>query len=251
MEKKPYRILTIDGGGVRAVFSARLLERLFSGPFGAHFLAHVDLVAGCSAGGLVALLLAAGRSPPEACSFLQRHSEEIFHASAARGLTSLFGLLGARHGSDRLQAVLRDCFGDRRLDDLQKRVLIPAFQLDPRPGSRDKRSWKAKFFHNFPGPDSDGSEGCVDVALRGSAAPTFFPTAQGHIDGGMVANNPSMAALAQALNGRGGPRQRLEDVALLSIGAGVNPSVIEGDRCWGAPQWAPRLVDIMVDGDTR
>ena len=64
-----------------------------------------------------------------------------------------------------------------------------------------KRHWKPKFFHNLErGGSKDGGELVVDVALRTSAAPTYFPSYQGYVDGGVVANNPTMAALAQALD---------------------------------------------------
>ncbi len=80
------------------------------------------------------------------------------------------------------------------------------------------------------------------------AAPTYFPTWQGYIDGGVAANNPSVCGLAQALDPATGG-QRLEDVVLLSLGTGASPRRIEGDdHDWGLAEWAPNLVGIMLDG---
>ncbi|MDE3170954.1 MAG: hypothetical protein KGL75_12495 [Acidobacteriota bacterium] len=108
--------------------------------------------------------------------------------------------------------------------------------------------WKAKFFHNFAGPDSDCAEKVANVALRTSAAPTYFPVYQGYVDGGVIANNPSMAAVAQALDAGTG-KQQLADLRLLSLGTGVTPAYIAGGRLdWGLAQWAPKLADMMLEG---
>ena len=123
----------------------------------------------------------------------------------------------------------------------------PAFGPDnPAP----LRTWKPKFFHNFPGPDSDGKELVVDVALRTAAAPSFFPVYQGYADGGVFANNPSMAALAQALEPSTGG-QNLADISLLSLGTGRgNQFITTQDADWGWVQWAPHIIDIMLGGSS-
>ena len=108
--------------------------------------------------------------------------------------------------------------------------------------------WKPKFFHNFEGPQSDGAQKIADVALRSSAAPTYFPVYQGYVDGGVVANNPSMAALAQALDSATG-KQQLADVRLFSLGAGIAPTYVSGDTLdWGLAQWAVLLADMIMEG---
>jgi len=128
-------------------------------------------------------------------------------------------------------------------------VLISAFDLDNHPDyPAIPRTWKAKFFHNFPGPDSDAGEKVVDVAIYTAAAPTYFPIYHGYIDGGVVAGNPSVCALAQGLNAETGG-QKLGDVKLLSLGTGHNLrylDVQEGD--WGLAQWAPHIVDLVLEG---
>jgi patatin-like phospholipase/acyl hydrolase len=62
-----YRILSIDGGGIRGVLTARILERLLEDQ--PDLLQKVDLFAGTSTGGLLALGFAAGWSPAEARAF--------------------------------------------------------------------------------------------------------------------------------------------------------------------------------------
>ncbi len=88
----------------------------------------------------------------------------------------------------------------------------------------------------------------MDVALYTSAAPTFFPLVDGYVDGGVVSNNPSMCALAQALEPDTG-KQKLGDVRVLSVGTGVNPKFLTAiDDDWGFIQWAPHLISLILEG---
>jgi patatin-like phospholipase/acyl hydrolase len=244
-----YRILSLDGGGIRGLLTAILLDRLEQVHPG--FLSQIDLFAGTSTGGVLALGFAAGRTPREAIQLYERYGSKVFSDSFEDDLRDLGHFVGAEYSLEPLKEILQSQFGELTLGELEKKVLISSFDLDntPRkPGT--PRSWKAKFFHNYPGPDSDGGEKLVDVALRTSAAPTFFPIYQGYIDGGVVAGNPSLCALAQAIHPETGG-QKLEDVLLLSVGTGENPRYLEAqDEDWGLVQWAPVLVDLMLEGSS-
>ncbi len=248
-----YRVLSLDGGGIRGVFTARLLARLDRVVPG--FLQHFDLFAGTSTGGILALGLAAGLSPDELVELYRAHGTAIFDDSWLDNLKDLGGVAGAQYDNTNLKRVLSDIFAKRNavtLNDIPKKVLIPTFDLDdgqdPRRKADKPRTWKPKFFHNYPGSDSDGAELIIDVAMRTSAAPTYFPSYGRFIDGGVVANNPAMAALAQALNDKTG-KQQVGDVCLLSLGTGTNPTFIAGhDHDWGYAQWAKPIIGLMMDG---
>jgi patatin-like phospholipase/acyl hydrolase len=242
-----YHVLSIDGGGIRGVLTARLLQRLEAERPG--ILRKVDLFAGTSTGGLLALGFAAGWTPEQALALYQKQGTRVFTDSSLDDLKDLGNAVGAEYDSCGLKEVLFEIFGDMRLGDLPKKVLISTFDLDNRPASTTKRrTWKPKFFHNYPGPDSDAHELVVDVGLRTSAAPSYFPIYQGYIDGGLVAGNPAMCALAQALDpGTGG--QRLVDVALLSLSTGRYPRFLESENGdWGWVQWARPLIDLVMEG---
>ncbi len=241
-----YRIIAIDGGGVKGLFAAVVLQRLVAAY--PRLVRNTDLCAGTSTGSIIALGLAAGKTPARLVSLYKKHAAHIFDDSFWDDLIDLGNAAGADYSNDNLKEVLRDEFGNGTLKGLGKRVLVPAFDLDaPRKGRRP-RTWKPKFFQNYPGPGSDEGEKIVDVALRSSAAPTYFPSYQGYIDGGVVANNPSMAALAQAIDRKTG-KQRLEDILLLSLSTGTEPKYIEGDDLdWGWGQWARPLVNVMIGG---
>jgi patatin-like phospholipase/acyl hydrolase len=245
-----YRILSIDGGGIRGVLSITILQRLLKDfP---DFLNKIDLFAGTSTGGILALALASGKTPEETLSLYVEKGELVFKDTAFDNIKDAFGLAGAEYSNTGLKTALLEEFGDQTLAELDSRVVISAFDLDNESANLDvTRTWKPKFFHNFPGEDSDGDQKLVDVALRTAAAPTFFPMYQGYVDGGVVANNPSMCAIAQAVDkGTGG--QRLTSVVLLSISTGGYPKYIEEmDGDWGLLKWGKNLIDIMLEGSVE
>ncbi len=243
-----YHVLTMDGGGIRGVLTARILERIDEALPG--FLSQVELFAGTSTGGLLALGLAHGMSPKELRELYEKFANRVFADSLLDQLKDLGNLVGAEYSVEPLKEVLEEYFLGLTLADLPKKVLISTFKLDNEGKRPDGvRVWKMKFFHNYPGPDSDGDQLVVDVGLRTSVAPAYFPVYQGYIDGGVAASNPAMCALAQALDKVAG-RQNVRDVALLSMGTGYNRHYLPVQNAdWGLVQWAPHLLNIMLEGD--
>ena len=243
-----YRILSFDGGGIRGVVSATLLEGLV-GKF-PELVDSADLIAGTSTGGIIAIGLAAGMSPTELRQLYEDRGKVIFDDSLWDDIVDLGGLTGADYSTDGLSEELEKVLGDKKLSQLNKHVLIPTFDLDNEDPDPKKRSWKPKFFHNFPGEDSDGEELARRVAMYTSAAPTYFPSVDGYIDGGVIANNPSMAALAQTQDKRVlDPPPKLSDIRLLSFGTGKSLTYIQGSQNdWGYAQWARPLISLMLEG---
>lgn len=243
----PYRILSLDGGGICGLFTARLLDNLVA-RFPA-VVANADLIAGTSTGGIIAIALARGVAPAALVDLYARRGAEIFDDSWIDNILDMGTAIGADYNNRRLRKRLVEILGTARLADLGKRVLIPSFDLDSTDASSGVRAWKPKFFHNFKGADSDGSESAVDVALRTSAAPTYFPAYQGYIDGGVVANNPSVAAVAAALDPRNRTGAKFDDLSVLSISTGSDAKYIKGESLdWGWGQWARPMVQIMISG---
>ena len=246
--KNTYNILSLDGGGLRGLITAVLLERLEASRPG--FLASVDLVAGTSTGGILALALAKGLPPSTLATIYLGQGETIFNRPLSRRLGSLLGVARAKYDNDGLAGVLKRFFGDTRLYHLDKRVAVTAFDLDDE--ANLGRTWRPKVFHNYPGEGTDRDELALDVALRTSAAPTYFPSVDGYVDGGVFANNPSMVALAQAFDARyfgDGAVRNLANVRLLSVGTGANLKHLAGARLdWGIAEWAAPLLSVLMDG---
>lgn len=242
-----YRIVSIDGGGIRGALSCVMLGRLEEAVPG--FLEKVDLFAGTSTGAVLALSLATGKSPEECGLLFERLGKRIFCGSLIRTLVGLGGTTRARYSSGQFLQILEGHFDNLRLGELPAKVLVSAFSLDRISTEEGVRSWKPKFFNNFQQQDLD--ERVVDVLMRSCAAPSYFPSHQGHVDGGVVAHNPSMSALAQALDKQTGD-QELSEVSLLSIGTGRYPKHVAGTaHDWGRLQWAPRILEITMKGDVH
>jgi patatin-like phospholipase/acyl hydrolase len=242
-----YRILTFDGGGIRGLVTLAILKRLEAQI--PNLVRGADLLAGTSTGGIIALGLAAGKSVDEMIALYRDNGKEIFDDSWFDNLRDIGGISGADYDQTNLGRILKRVFKNSRLKDLGKRVLVPSFDLDNEARVESQRTWNPKFFHNFPGEDSDGDELVVEVALKATAAPTYFPTHDGYIDGGVVANNPSMAAVAQTQDGRNDdPVPKLTDLCLLSLGTGTNLSYVKGRNLdWGLAQWARPLINLLLD----
>jgi len=241
-----FNILALDGGGIRGTIEAVILERLDK-EF-PNLMTKTDLIVGTSTGGIQALGLAAGYSPSHVREMYIDSAKDVFTDSLLDDVKNLWKAIGADYGTDGLREVLTSQLGNKKLKDLEKRVAIPAFDLDPGP-DRKFRSWKLKVFHNFECPDGDGEELCVDVGLRTAAAPVFFPTVDGYCDGGVVATNPSLIGLTQALDKKRGPGMPLNQINLLSLGAGRSGRWVEGDNLdWGALQWAPHILYMLLEG---
>lgn len=244
-----YKILSLDGGGLRGLITARLLQRLNDHPQIKGFLNEVDMVTGTSTGGILALGLASGKTPAQICSLYKDKGKLIFCDSVFDDICDFGTLLGADYSSKPLKQELSNIFGNLTLSELTKKVAIPTFDLDNEEQG-DDRTWKPKIFHNFSGVDADMMVKVADVALYTSSAPTFFPSADGYIDGGVFANNPSMIGIAQVISHTNieWEASELKDISLLSVGTGINNDYITGDRDWGAIQWIKPLINILVDG---
>jgi patatin-like phospholipase/acyl hydrolase len=243
------RILAVDGGGVRGVIPAIVLQRLSAEPGLEGWLDRVDFLAGTSTGGLIALSLAAGVDVADLRGLYEQRAAHVFADSLLDDVKDLGKLLGADYRVANLEREVHKVLGDRTLAQLDKRVLVAAFDLDNE--APVERTWKPKLFHNFPGEDSDGDVLAYRVGTASAAAPTYFATFDGYIDGGVYATNPSMCALAQTQDPRipANERADLQELRLLSLGTGQSLQHIEGNtHDWGYVQWVRPLIDLMLDG---
>jgi len=264
---RPYLILSLDAGGLRGVFVIRLLRRLDAAYPG--FLENVNLVAGASSGGVIALGIAAGIDLVHLENLYLNSNDELFNTSIAGALENMTGRFAACPYSSegRLNLFVREFSRTPAvyLRDLKRKVFIPTVRLKalpPNPNipsedvtAQTGQQWNAQFFHNFMhSADNDGHVSIVDVAMRTTAAPTYYPIYQGYADGGVVACNPSVPALAQALDKKRGAGVRLNQVRLLSIGTGQARTAIEEANApelpWGKLKWLEHglLIDILMDG---
>jgi Dyp-type peroxidase family len=261
-----YRVLALDGGGVRGLMTAMLLERLCRQPGLEHAFDRIDLIAGNSSGALIALALAHGLNHPTMLETLGHTRIAFEHARDVFGpgrvpipvLNWLMWVFLTKYRNQAREKAVKDLLGPQtRLRDLKTHVLITSFDLENEGGASGRkrvvdRMWKPKIFHNFIGPNSDREIFAWQAALYSTSAVTYFPSADGFVDGGIYANNPSMCALAQIYDKRYSPKPKppLDDVLLFSVGAGQNLFSVPGSNVsWGLGQWAwkGRFVSLTMD----
>jgi len=162
-----YRVLSIDGGGIRGIVTTVMLQRLAARAGLEGFLDKVDLITGTSTGGLLALGIAHGLDLEEIRSFYELDGPEIFDDSWLDDLLDLGKLRGADYKTAPMRRVLKRILGeDTTLGRLKKRVLITAFDMDNENPDEMKRTWKPKLFHNFPGTGNRRRPDLLPVCRR-------------------------------------------------------------------------------------
>jgi len=250
LPEKLFRILSLDGGGVRGVLQARVLANIESFlnerdgenvPIGKRF----DFIAGTSTGGIIALALALGYSAQEILKFYEKYIPKIFCKSNKAG-----GVFSPIYKRDVFREALLEFFGEATLVDVSTDVCITAVSLQ----NAKPRLYKSGYLlRNQARLD----EKIIDIALATSAAPVFFPAhSMNHstnlVDGGVCANNPAMIALIESLqfevdSKRGVPappentKRSIDDVLMLSIGTGEQCAMPYNHKklsFGGAMQWA-------------
>jgi patatin-like phospholipase/acyl hydrolase len=248
-----YRILSLDGGGVRGQWATTILRRLEEALPG--WIDEANLFAGASIGAVLALGLANGYKADQLEAMFYRYGPYLFQPSSSRIPTRLKRYFRAGYSAVPLNRLLDDFCGDARLGDLRKHVIIPAFKLDNEAANPSIRGWEPTVFHNFGSQkDAHCQIAIRQVILRATATPTIFPSVDGYVDGGIVANNPSMIALAhiQGRRCRCNGRSGAQDIVLLSIGTGYEPRHIEEERNdWGYIQWQKHLLDLITTGSMQ
>ncbi|RWR09187.1 hypothetical protein D2T29_21045 [Sinirhodobacter populi] len=232
-------ILALTGGGILARFTTEILAELqkkrsaASGP-DASLREAFDLVAGTSAGALVAAGLAAGRTPRELCALFDAHGPKIFPASRWRNLRHF---VTAKYARRPLEAAIEQALDgqDLRLGEIDQPIALPAL---------NESTGRPVIFSNLEPRHADLP---LRVAILASAAaPTYFPAVlingERHVDGGVFANAPDIAAIS--LLRRRWPNLQLRDIHVVSIGS-TNAHPASRSRpgrtgTWGILQWMTR-----------
>jgi hypothetical protein len=235
-EGRLFRILSIDGGGIRGVFPAAYLaeiEKRFLG--GASIGNHFDMVAGTSTGGIIALAIARGMSAQEALRIYVDRGRRIFppKSGARKWAANMRWMFKPKHDQSVLKDELLQVFGDAVLDAARTRLVIPSFE------GRHGEPFIYKTPHH-PDYQNDRHQRFAHVALHTTAAPSYYEGVDHDglimIDGGVWANNPVMNALVDALACYDVPR---ENIRILSLGTGEGTFTVEEKaRKGGAKEWA-------------
>lgn len=255
MSQKAFKILSIDGGGIKGLYSASLLaaiEKKTGKPIGASF----DMICGTSTGGLIALALASEQPAQDLVDLYYNYGNEIFPTANNKWLRKLQsfwqtikqGMWGGKYSNESLQVHLKKVFGAKTLGELNNLVCIPSFNLtqgQPR---------VFKYPHSEGDFFKDKDIPLVDAALATSAAPTYLPIHRYkeslYVDGGVWANNPSLCGVLEALQYFVGEDKEYDHIDLLSIPSIEQSSAWTPDkkRNQSFARWRDKLFQTSMDG---
>jgi hypothetical protein len=212
------RILTIDGGGIRGVFAAAIIDQMekVSGKRASEIF---DCFYGTSTGAILAAGLASGISARELKQFYLDKGAHIFEKLPWYRIVGR--ALYWTYSKEPLEAELRRVFGDKRIFDIGTLLSIQV---------KDTQTGTVMFFNNFaytrekhPGRNLP----LWQIIRASTAAPTFFePEGNRYIDGGISSyNNPSYGAFIGAIKYLNWPAGT-DNLKVFSVGTGYHPPVI-------------------------
>jgi predicted acylesterase/phospholipase RssA len=237
-----FRVLALDGGGIRGLFTASFLASLES-LSGGRVAENFDLIVGTSTGGITGLALAFGVPAQRILDLYVEHGRRIFSRPRTVGM-----LLRPKYDNAALAAALRELFGERTVNEVETPVCVASYELT----NSYPRIWKDDHAEVLR---SAGDQPAWKVALASSAAPIYLPGAEvapgdSHVDGGLYANNPTLIGLTEAVRYFGQP---LAGVRILSVGTGERAGRIphEEARRMGAWQWKTALYEHMLIAQAR
>jgi uncharacterized protein len=265
----PLRILSIDGGGIRGLIPALVLARLEELLAGhpdtdadAGLSDYFHLFAGTSTGGLISLALTSpkGVAAAKLADFYLEDGPRIFGHSVRHTIECLGGMGGPTYDSGPLTESLRRRLGDSLVSQAKRDLLVTAYDMTERKPFFFKR-WRARESkdHDYP---------IVDAGLATSAAPTYFPShgiafpgdTEPHalVDGGVFADDPTIAAIAEGLTRSSDKPAGLTPHELFVVSLGTSryvPHYRQSDvNGWGKINWVvlggeePPLISAMLNG---
>jgi len=250
VDYKPFKILSIDGGGIKGLYSSTILEHLEQrfGPLSEYF----DMICGTSTGGLIALGLALKIPAKEISKIYEKDGKKIFPKQTRLGGIIRQSLWRGKYSDAPLKEVLGAFFGEKTVADLENLVCIPSYSLT------DARPWIFKRDHGKL--DRDNKTLLTDVALATSAAPTYFPVCEiphynnkQFIDGGVWANNPTLVGVIEALTYFVGKDKEFSSIEILSVSslnnAAGKPIGLKRHRSF--VNWRNDLFDTSLIGQSH
>jgi uncharacterized protein len=260
------RILSIDGGGIRGIVPAKVLESLEkklqtqSNNPQARLADFFDCIAGTSTGGILTCIYLCpdenGKpkySATDAVNLYIENGDKIFAMSAWQKVRSFWGYADEMYSAKGLETLLLQKVGSTRLSQLIKPCLITAYDIERR---------QAHFFSQTDAKSDDDYDFLVrDVCRATSAAPTYFEIAKLYsmtkvpyylVDGGIFANNPSLCVYSEMCHlPQPSGNFTTEDLFMVSLGTDVRRSQgydYHKARNWGTIKWIRPLIDMMMSG---
>lgn len=250
-ENKMFKILSIDGGGIKGLYSAKILQH-FEEKFNCHISDYFDMICGTSTGGLIALALSLKIPAVDIVKFYTEKGPIIF--PKRNKLFAIWRQVAwkGKFSDEPLKNALIDIFGEKLIGESNNLLCIPSYTIT------EARPWIFKF--DYGSLKRDNRTKYVDVALATSAAPTYFPMAEienynkkQFVDGGIWANNPTIVGYIEALTNFIGPEKDFDTLSILSLSS----LSVTGGKPVGIPRkrafinWRDELFEASMTGQSK
>ncbi len=253
---KRFKVLAIDGGGIRGVIPAVWLTHIASQISG-RLVDKFDLIVGTSTGSILSAAVALGKNIEECSGLYDQFGPTIFPRRflEKNGWRNFGSVLGPEYSDKPLESALQRFFSiGTKLVHCEKPTVIVSYDVFMR-----------AMFLLKSYDDSTSDIPVWEACKASSSAPTYFPAhilkyqqiSRPLIDGGVFANNPSILALSEAirLQEKGSIREFQQDtrIVLISLGTGSLQRRISIQNAleWGALAWLKPILDVMSDGSSE
>lgn len=239
-------VLSLDGGGIKGAFTARILDKL-SELLNAPVQSKFDLIFGTSIGGLLGLKLAQlKKNEAFSCQSLFTHdsANRIFDKSALDHTLGMFQWKPVYDGKGKVE-VIKEVLASGTIQQVNTPVAVTTFKLG---------NFEAQILNSWE--DNITNNGNIDIRLAASmtsAAPVYFPPIkyknEWYVDGGIGVNNPSILAVIYAK--KMFPNSRIK---VLSIGAGSWFPKYDNENLgdWGLVEWVKHgIIDMFMGSSSQ
>ncbi|HEB58607.1 MAG TPA: hypothetical protein ENJ01_05235 [Gammaproteobacteria bacterium] len=218
--RRPFRVLSLDGGGVRCIIQLAILDELerVAGPLYRCF----DAIVGSSVGALVGCGVSVGFGMQESTELFYSFVDEVFskHDRFHEKLKRLSWWSFSKHSDDRVSEVLKKIYGDTTMQELLVKPTMVVCH-NPQKARPEIISSDELRYASVP---------VWEACKAATSAPLYFKPKQVKtryysdflLDGGLVSNNPALFGLSrgmQILRQRHGEAE-LSDVLIVSLGSG-------------------------------
>lgn len=279
--QRPYRVLTIDGGGMRGLYTAILLDTLtkrFSEQRNNEMLdvgKGFDLIVGTSTGAIIAILLIMGVPTNEIVRLYRDLGPKIFRDPIPNNILHAEGSFAlwrwvwrnwkkAVNSTDPIREGLAGILGDTTLEQIYQRrniaLCVPAVNMATHKGMIFRTP------HNVY-RKRDANYKLIDILIASISAPMLFPLTaiddpndkddyKIFVDGGLWANNPIMIGMGESLamceHCEVDARRPIEILSLSSCSPPGGNYIPRNNTNWGIRDWrvGSRILSLALEAQS-
>jgi len=264
------RVLSVDGGGIKGVVPATILQYLenkikdITGDCKIKISDYIDFVSGTSTGSILGagILIPnekgkAKYSMEQIVNLYYQFGQKIFKKNFLRNLRTLWGIIGPKYSKNDIENIFLETFDHLKMCELLKPCLFTGYDIDQR---------RSNIYTNWDENQKYKNIFVKDVVRGSTCVPSFFPPAYFRdnvyihtiVDGGVFATNPSIVTYVEIsktkFNGLEPKLYTPEDIILISLGTGISNEKnypYKKSKKWGKLQWILPAMDIIMSSQAE